>query len=1036
MSDFDQITNKNGKKPDDVDLSADRTIVVNQPIPTDRTIVVNQPAATDRTVVVNQSISADKTIVVDRQANADDDDSLFRTNRTGNSNTDDFLPEFEKPENSFLLKGDTYTLVRSLSENSGEAQIFLVERNGKEYALKIYYPNNDINKKLMQNIHNFHFEMIVDLLDYGKTFVDGKRRSYELMEYLRGGTLQDIHMGGDFNKFRRITLQAAASLAYCHKNNILHKDIKPSNFFFRDEEHTQLVLGDFGISSILENDGKSTRTTQARTPVYAAPEMYVDVIDGEVEIGPASDYYSLGITLFAAWLGENPMSSNERTMMRQKSEGRLPRMEELPPRVKRLIQGLTAVNPMSRWKYEEVERWFLGEDVPIDESSPFLRYKSFIVDPDKNLVADNIQELVPMLLQNETLAINYLYNGRIVTWLEACGNLKLSAVVKDIVTNRYPVDKKAGLMAAVYVMDPSYAYHDVQNEACEDEHSIALSLLSHKERYALELQNPNNALFLWLESHTKLNVNRLRSYFYPEADAHVAIMRMVYEMDADIPFIANQASSTLKEIVSSYGNSSASEDEWHSLIDGRLLSWMYCHEDVIACESLKIMTQGQPYSKALAYKVLYNLDRTAAYDLLDANTPEKIGLLLSEQLKGLQHTPNASLASEVDDFLDENGRFYYYAQLQGWYQIIADAKQCFNLKSEENVERLSAYDLHTALYRFCSILGTTPTYKLTNDVELKDVGDVKKKELSNVLRSEMRNGSLSQWLSIFYHENPHQDFSEEYSYEKSLKDWVLALGEIDAQQIYHKRFLKALEDTKERIAAVRSDWRMAKTRELVWRYLYYTLAATWIFLLLFFGIDDHSFILEHPYLSMMLPIGGMTGVIVAVRLFFGGIGPFMAFICGSLGVATAYIPMYAMKFVDAHFPSLFVAAIILLSVIYMIICHFTSFRHGDNMSVKNVREILASEDINSSLLEPLYYTFKTKSFRYKSTKFSLLDDISNQVRSISGENVIHYLLWGLLFLVLILEFCVLSPHILNKKDFVNSEENVEMEVELQNDLIQ
>jgi hypothetical protein len=146
--------------------------------------------------------------------------------------------------------------------------------------------------------------------------------------------------------------------------------------------------------------------------------------------------------------------------------------------------------------------------------------------------------------------------------------------------------------------------------------------------------------------------------------------------------------------------------------------------------------------------------------------------------------------------------------------------------------------------------------------------------------------------------------------------------------------------------------------------------------------------------------------------------------------------MYAMKFVDAHFPSLFVAAIILLSVIYMIICHFTSFRHGDNMSVKNVREILASEDINSSLLEPLYYTFKTKSFRYKSTKFSLLDDISNQVRSISGENVIHYLLWGLLFLVLILEFCVLSPHILNKKDFINSEENVEMEVELQNDLIQ
>lgn len=1023
MSEFDQINNF-GNGTADGNTSADRTIVV------------NQPSNADRTIVVNQAPTPDKTIVVDRQANADNDD-LLRTDRGGAMVDEPLEPMMERPENCFQLKGETYKLIRSLSENSGEAQIFLVEKDGKTYALKVYYPNNDINKKLMQAIYNFHFEMIVDLYDFGKTYVDGKRRSYELMEFLRGGTLQDIHLDGDFNKFRRIVLQAAASLAYCHKNNILHKDIKPSNYFFRDEEHTQLVLGDFGISSILENEGKSSRTTQARTPVYAAPEMYVDVIDGEVEITPAADYYSLGMTLFATWLGENPMSSNERTMMRQKSEGRLPRMEELPPKVKRLIQGLTAVNPLSRWKYDEVERWFLGEDVPIDESSPFLRYKSFIVDPDKNLVADNIQELVPMLLENEDLAINYLYNGRIVTWLEACGNLKLSAVVRDITTNRYPIDKKAGLMASIYVMDPSYSYHDVQNEACEDEHSIALSLLSFKERYALELQNPNDSLFLWLETHTKLNVNRLRSYFYPEADPHVAVMRMVYEIDADVPFIANHASSTIKEIVSSFGSSSPTEDDWHSLIDGRLLSWMYSHEDIIACESLKIMTQDQPYSKALAYKVLYNLDRTAAYDLQEANTPEAIGELLSEQLKGLQHTPNASLASEVADFLEDNGRFQYYAQLQGWYQLIADAKRCFDLTSEENIERLSAYDLHTALYRFCCILGTVPAYQLPNSVELRQLDDIKKKELSNVMRSEIRNGSLAQWLSVFFHEDPRHDFSEEYSYEQSLRDWVLTLGQIDAQQIYHKRFLKALEDTKERIADVRRDWRIAKARELVWRYLYYILAVVWLGLLVFVGIEDHSFLLEHPYLSIMLPIGGMTGIIVAVRLFFSGIGPFIALLAGSLSVATSYVPIYALKFVDAHFSSLFVATIVLLSIIYMVICHFTSFRHSDDMSVKNVREILASEDINTSLLEPLYYTFKTKSFRYKSTKFSLLDDISNQVRSISGENIIHYLMWGLLFLVLILEFCVLSPAILNKKDVVNTntEEMVDEEIELQNELI-
>ena len=322
------------------------------------------------------------------------------------------------------------------------------------------------------------------------------------------------------------------------------------------------------------------------------------------------------------------MSSNERIMMRQKSEGRLPQINELPDRVKVLVQGLTAVNPSSRWGYDEVENWFLGEDVTVDLSSPYLHYKTFIVDPDRNLVADNVHELIPLLLDNERLATNYLYNGRIASWLESCGNAKLSTIVKDIVTNRYPADQKAGLMASVYAMEPTYPYRDVQDVVCDDVHGIALSLLSSQERYAMQLQNPNDSLFLWLESHTKADVNRLRSYFMADADAHVSVMRMVYEIDPDIPFLSHHPSSTIHEIVRSFGHADPTEDDWHSLVDGRLLSWMYSHEDVMACESLRILTQGQQYSDSLAYKVLYNMDRTAAYDLRDANTPENVGAYL------------------------------------------------------------------------------------------------------------------------------------------------------------------------------------------------------------------------------------------------------------------------------------------------------------------------------------------------------------------------------------------------------------------------
>lgn len=357
--------------------------------------------------------------------------NLDGTFKTGGS----MASQDEINENGFLLKGIQYRKIQCLSDNSGEAQVFLVEKDGEEYVLKVYYPNFDVNRKILQTVLNFDFEMIVHVFDYGKTYVDGKHRYYELMEYLRGGTMAEYKLNGDMDKFRRIALQGAASLAYCHGCNVLHKDIKPSNFFFRDKEHTELVLGDFGISSMLEEDGKAHKTTQARTPIYAAPEMYSDVIDGVVEISPAADFYSLGICLMTLWLGESPMSTNERVMMRQKNEGRLPHINELPERVKMIVQGLTVVNPLNRWGYDEVEKWFLGESPKVDLSSPFLKYKSFIVDPDKNLVADNIHELVPMLLENEKLARGYLYNGRISSWLESCGNEKLSTIVKDIVTN-------------------------------------------------------------------------------------------------------------------------------------------------------------------------------------------------------------------------------------------------------------------------------------------------------------------------------------------------------------------------------------------------------------------------------------------------------------------------------------------------------------------------------------------------------------------------------------------------------------------------
>ena len=914
----------------------------------------------------------------------------------------------------FLLKGRIYQSVKCLSDNSGEAQVFLVKGEEGERVLKIYYPNFTIKKTLMRIVQNIGMEMIVKIDDYGKTYVDGKNRDYELMEYLRGGTLNHYDLDGDFNQFRRIALQAAAALTYCHNNNIIHKDIKPGNFFFRDTNHKELVLGDFGISSVLEGDEKLHRTTQARTPVYAAPEMYNDVIDGEVEITPAVDFYSLGITLLTLWLGENPLNLNERVMMRKKNEGRLPRVNELPDRVKMIIQGLTSVNPQTRWGYDEVERWFLGEDVKIDLSSPILKYRSFIVDPERNLVADNIHELIPLLVDNERLAINYLYNGRIAGWLEQCGNVKLSSVVKDIVVNRYPADQKAGLMASVYVMEPTYPYKDVRGNLCDDVHSVAISVLSYQEEYSLVLTNPNDTLFLYLESHSKADVNRLRSYFSPESkmDKRIAILRLAYEADPDIPFLGKYPSSSLSEIVHSFGHEDCTEDEWTSLSDGRLLSWMYSHEDHMACEALRIMTAGKKPTRSQGYKVLYNIDRDAAFDLRDANTPYKVGEVLCEDLKKWQNLTDQEFAAQLADYMDPDGRFFYFAQLHGWFEQISQARACFDMKSEENKERLGAYDIRTAAYRFCRILGVTPTYLLEDGTELKSGSNIDTHIYRPQLLSAMKQGSLSQWMAVFYHEDPTRDFSEPYSYERKLEEWIISLGQVDSNHKYFKRFGTAKEETAQKYKEVRMGYHRAKAKESRWRYTFYGLCALWIVLLLVCGVSGRDYLFHHSMMAIGIPVGGVTAVIVGLRAYFRGYGFVMSCLWGLLGMLSSWIPITILKTIDQANPSLFVPAAIVITLVYMAICHVTDFRSdskGDNQLISEVME----DDIKSTLLEPLYYTFKQKSFKFKGSKFGMLDDVTNQVRSISGESVLHYILWSVMVGILLMEMIVFSPKLLN-----------------------
>jgi serine/threonine-protein kinase len=99
------------------------------------------------------------------------------------------------------------------------------------------------------------------------------------------------------------------ALSYCHKQSIIHRDIKPQNIIITPEG--QAVLVDFGLVKLWDPNDPDTRTVMrgAGTPQYAPPEQY-DAGLGYTD--PRSDVYALGATMYHALTGNLPPTATQR----------------------------------------------------------------------------------------------------------------------------------------------------------------------------------------------------------------------------------------------------------------------------------------------------------------------------------------------------------------------------------------------------------------------------------------------------------------------------------------------------------------------------------------------------------------------------------------------------------------------------------------------------------------------------------------------------------------------------------------------------
>lgn len=99
----------------------------------------------------------------------------------------------------------------------------------------------------------------------------------------------------------RWAAEIASALACAHDAGLVHRDVKPSNI--RVTPEGRAVLLDFGLARDLAASGPTLTGSFAGSPWYAAPEQ---ISAGRGEIGPRTDVYALGVTLYEGLTGAVP----------------------------------------------------------------------------------------------------------------------------------------------------------------------------------------------------------------------------------------------------------------------------------------------------------------------------------------------------------------------------------------------------------------------------------------------------------------------------------------------------------------------------------------------------------------------------------------------------------------------------------------------------------------------------------------------------------------------------------------------------------
>jgi hypothetical protein len=220
--------------------------------------------------------------------------------------------------------------IKKVLSYGGFSFVYLAHDKDKNFvAIKEYLPSSialrDENATVQPNIEDVAMfrHGLKSFFDEGLTLAKIEHKNivrvinffrandtvYMVMQYERGKSLQAYILEHaepvSENFIRRVFSELSNGLREVHTHKLLHLDIKPANIYIRLDGSP--VLLDFGSSrQALSNT--QTIFSPSYTPGFASPEHYYD----KKLLGPWSDIYSIGATMYSCLTRNSPMSADQR----------------------------------------------------------------------------------------------------------------------------------------------------------------------------------------------------------------------------------------------------------------------------------------------------------------------------------------------------------------------------------------------------------------------------------------------------------------------------------------------------------------------------------------------------------------------------------------------------------------------------------------------------------------------------------------------------------------------------------------------------